>query len=181
MSRQSRKWTQLKSLSQSIFHTNGSMEGARICAKFNHDPILWNKFWNVQKGESPEKSKSMSPSLTWCISVASITQQDRKDVDSVCMYVCADCTSPFFFLFYFQQEGYMTEQNLKSTTLTRLCVWCCFLNKVQNEQAVWGLAEVQSYCLLISRQPMGLCFLFSISSTVQKCALSLVFILGSLT
>lgn len=56
-----------------------------------------------------------------------------------------------------------------------------FLNKVQNEPAVQGLAEVQSYCLLISRQPMGLCFLLSVSSTVQKYALSLVFILGSLT
>lgn len=98
----------------------------------------------------------------------------------VCVYV--DCTSPFFFLFHFQQEGHMTEQNLKSTTLTRLCVWCCFMNKVQNGEAVWGLAEVQKLLsLLISRQPMGLCFLFSISSAVQKCALSLVFILGSLT
>lgn len=64
MSRQLQKRTQLKSLNQFVFHTNGSMEGDRIRAKFNQDLILGDTFWNVHKGESPEKSKSMSPSLT---------------------------------------------------------------------------------------------------------------------
>lgn len=112
--------------------------------------ILWNKPWKAPKGESQKNLRArhhLSPYAS-----AWPAQPHRKEKIFDC--VCVNFPSPFFFLPSY--TSCMKEQNWKSTTLTRLCRGCSiFWIRWEKERAVQGLAEVQSYCFLISRQPWG--------------------------
>lgn len=139
--------------------------------------ILWNKVWNVQKGEIQKNRRAHHHLSPYVLAWPALPSRREK-----IFWLCR-CEFYFTFLLPLSYTSGMKERNWKSTTFTRLCVYHVLFSErgEKKERAVQGLAEVQSYCFLISRQPWGFLSLFSISFTVQKCALSLVFILGSLT
>ena len=131
------------------FKLDGSV--SRMPTPVNLGLVFWNKFWNVQKMEKPrKKSKGTSPSLNVCVHLASTTSKERKDVHVVCVWIFLPLSSSSY-----NVKVTWRNRNVKHCTYSTVCVMFCFLNKVQKERAVQGLAEVQSYCLLISRQPWG--------------------------
>lgn len=146
MSWHSKQWIQpQRHLS---FMMNGSV--LRMPTKFYQDLVFWNKSWNVQNRKA-QKNLGAHHHLSlyaWAWSRLS----SRKEMMLTLVYVCACvCVYEFYFPFLLPlpiKKSLMKGQHFK-TLQSFKSVWLMLysLNKMQNEQVVPGLAEVQGYCL----------------------------------
>lgn len=110
-----------------------------------------NTFWNVQKGETQKNLRALRHLAPYALAWPALPRRKEKIFDIVYVWILLPLSS----FSYHTQVAWKNKTEKALHLLDSVWMMFYFLSKVKKERAVQGLAEVQSYCLLISRQPRG--------------------------